>query len=81
MIATSAWAGHIDKNPDFHQPPWPDGFPQKILVYGYFKKDTGWHPREVDELTLEELEWIPIYEEAMYEAREFIRKQDDFQNG
>jgi hypothetical protein len=80
MMATSAWSAQINDDPNFKQPPWPDGFPQKILVYGYFKKDQGLHPREVDELTLEELEWIPIYDEAMAEAREFIRRQDQYQN-
>lgn len=78
-INHSAWSAQMSSNPDFKQPPFPDGFPPKILVYGYFKKDTGWHPREVDELTLEELEWIPIYEEALAEAREFIHKQENFQ--
>jgi hypothetical protein len=80
MIATSAWSAQIANDPNFKQPPWPDNFPQKILVYGYFRKDQGFHPREVDELTLEELDWMPIYDEAMAQAREFIHKQDKFQN-
>jgi hypothetical protein len=80
MVHNSAWSQHIQDDPDFKEPPWPDGFPPKILVYGYFKRNGDWHPRQVDELTLEELEWIPVYEEAISQTQEFIRKQQNFQN-
>jgi hypothetical protein len=80
MVQTSAWSAHIADNPDFKAPDFPQGFPPKILVYGYFKRNGDWHPRQVDELTLEELEWIPIYEEAIFEAQEYIRKTSQFQS-
>jgi hypothetical protein len=59
-------------------PPLPEGFPRKIFVYGWFKRNGNWHPREVDELHLDELEWIPVYEEAMSLAEEYINKQSEF---
>jgi hypothetical protein len=61
-------------------PPFPEGFPPKIMVYGWFKRNGDWHPREVDELYLDELEWIPIYEQAVDEAVEYVRKQNEFRN-
>lgn len=64
---------------DVPAPPFPEGFPPKIMIYGWFKRNGDWHPREVDELTIEELEWIPIYESAVDEAAEYIRKQDQAQ--
>jgi hypothetical protein len=80
MIASSAWADHIQGDPEFRQPPFPEGFPAKILVYGYFERNWNWHPRQVDELTLDELEWLPLYDEAVSDAAEFVRKQGQFQN-
>jgi hypothetical protein len=80
MMATSAWSAHIADDPDFRPPPFPEGFPPKILVYGYFERNWNWHPRQVDELTLEELEWLPVYDEAVSDAAEFVRKQDQFQS-
>jgi hypothetical protein len=79
MISSSAWAERIQDDPEFKQPPFPDGFPPKILVYGYFERNWNWHPRQVDELTLEELEWLPVYDDAVNEAAEFLRKQQNFQ--
>jgi len=61
-------------------PPIPDGFPSKIFVYGWFKRNGNWHPREVDELYLDELEWIPIYEAALSDAEEYISKTAEFQS-
>lgn len=78
-VKTSAWSAHMQNDSSFQEPPFPEGFPPKILVYGYFKNNGDWHPRQVDELTLEELEWIPVYNEAISEAREFIQKQENFQ--
>lgn len=79
MVQNSAWSAHIANDPDFKSPDFPEGFPLRILVYGYFKRNGDWHPRQVDELTLEELEWIPLYEEAIHEAREYIEKTSQFQ--
>jgi hypothetical protein len=50
----------------------PEGFNSKIFIYGWFKRNGNWHPREVDELYIDELEWIPIYEQAIDEATEYI---------
>ena len=61
-------------------PPMPVGFPAKIFVYGWFKRNGNWHPREVDELYVEELEWIPMYEEALMLAEEYIDKQTKAQH-
>ena len=62
-------------------PPLPDGFPSKIFVYGWFKRNGDWHPRQVDELYLDELEWIPVYEEAVSAAEEYINKSTEFHSG
>jgi hypothetical protein len=59
-------------------PPLPEGFPPKIFVYGWFKRNGDWHPREVDELYIEELEWIPVYEEAVSAAEEYISRTNEF---
>jgi hypothetical protein len=80
MISSSAWADHMQDDSQFRQPPFPEGFPAKILVYGYFERNWNWHPRQVDELTLEELEWLPVYDDAVSDAAEFVRKQGQFQN-
>jgi hypothetical protein len=80
MISTSAWSAFIAENEDFHEPAMPEGFPLKILAYGYFKRNGDWHPRQVDELTLEELEWLPVYEDAVTEAAEFIQRQEKFRS-
>lgn len=61
-------------------PPAPEGFPSRIMAYGYFKSRENWHPRQVDELYLDELEWIPVYNEAIDAATEYIRKQEEFYN-
>jgi hypothetical protein len=59
-------------------PPLPDGFPAKIFVYGWFKRNGDWHPREVDELYIEELDWIPVYEAALVAAEEYISRTNEF---
>ncbi len=47
-----------------------------MFVYGWFKRNGNWHPREVDELYLDELKWLPMYEEAINVAAELISKQE-----
>jgi len=39
----------------------------------WFAKTRGWHPRQVDELTLDEMHWLPIMEAAGNEAVEQLR--------
>lgn len=55
--------------PEF-QPKYPEGFPQRMLVYNWFGRMRDWHPRMVDELYLDEMEWLPIVEEAVQAAIE-----------
>lgn len=43
-----------------------------MLVYNWFARNKDWHPRIVDTLTIEELEWFPILEEAFSNAEEVI---------
>lgn len=41
-----------------------------MLVYDFFAGPMDWHPRIVDELTLEELFWLPVVREAKRIAAE-----------
>lgn len=59
--------------PEF-QPAFPSGFPQRMLVYNWFARTRNWHPRQVDELYLAEMEWLPILEEAVQAAIEQNRE-------
>ena len=36
-----------------------------MLVYNWFARARNWTPRQVDELRLDEMEWLPIIEEAI----------------
>lgn len=56
-----------------HQPAYPEGFPPRMLVYNWFARLRGWNPRIVDELTLEEIEWLPVVEEALQLAAEQLK--------
>lgn len=55
------------------QPSYPEGFPPKMLVYNWFRRTSNWHPRQVDELSLEEMEWLPLIEEAVQLALEQMK--------
>ena len=57
----------------------PEGFPTKMLLYNWFRRTANWHPREVDELYLDELEWFPIVEEAIQDAVDRISKENNAQ--
>lgn len=57
------------------QPGFPPGFPVKMLVYNWFARARNWTPRQVDELSLDEMEWLPIIEEAVQLASETAAKQ------
>ena len=39
----------------------------------YFARTRQWTPRQVDELTLDELFWLPVMEEASQAAAEQLR--------
>jgi len=41
-----------------------------MLVYNWYARARNWHPRQVDELHLDEMEWLPIIEEAVQAALE-----------
>jgi hypothetical protein len=43
-----------------------------VLVYDQFAQSYGWTPRQVDELTLDELEWLPVVRQAKADAAEQI---------
>jgi len=43
--------------------------PQDMLIKDMFAEAYGWHPRQVDNLTVEELEWLPRIIQAKTAAR------------
>lgn len=50
----------------------PRGLTPRMLVYDRFAEERGWNPRVVDELTAEELFWLPVIKGAKAEAAEQI---------
>ncbi len=50
----------------------PRGLPPRMLVYDRFAEERGWNPRVVDELTAEELFWLPVIASAKRDAAEQI---------
>jgi hypothetical protein len=61
--------------PNSSVPDYPENFPVKMLIYHWFSRVKSWHPREVDKLTLEEVEWIPILHEASELASDIISRE------
>jgi len=51
----------------------PADMPERMLVYDQFAEMYGWHPREVDRLDLDELEWLPVVRTAKANAAEQLR--------
>jgi hypothetical protein len=49
-------------------PRYPDRFPSRMLAYDRYAGEQDWHPREVDELELDELFWLPVIREAKMTA-------------
>jgi hypothetical protein len=50
--------------------------PPDILLKRWFAKTYGWTPRQVDDLSLDELSWLPLVEQAHDEAvREMSEQQ------
>ena len=39
-----------------------------MFLYDKFAEERGWTPRQVDELTREELFWLPVIRQARQEA-------------
>ncbi len=46
----------------------PRGMPLRMLTYDKFADERGWNPRIVDELTADELFWLPVITQAKAEA-------------
>ena len=44
-----------------------------MLAYDFFANQYSWTPREVDELSLDEMYWLPILTEARISAQEQLR--------
>lgn len=47
-----------------------------MLAYDRFAEMYGWSPRVVDELTLDEMFWLPVVREAKADAAEALRPKD-----
>ena len=47
-----------------------------MLTYDRFAEERGWNPRVVDELTPEELFWLPVIHAARQDAAEQLAKND-----
>jgi hypothetical protein len=45
-----------------------------MLVYDRFAEERGWTPRQVDELTDEEIFWLPVIRAARADAAETLAK-------
>lgn len=56
-------------------PDYPEDMPGRMPLYYWYSKIKNWPPEVVDRLTLEQLEWFPIAEQAYNEASEDIAKE------
>jgi hypothetical protein len=65
--------------PPENAPSYPDGMPAKMLIYHWFSRVKKWGPRTVDNLTLEELEWFPIIEEASEDLTQIVSRENQAQ--
>ena len=48
-----------------------------MMLYDQFADERGWHPRQVDQLTREELFWLPVIREAKQDTAEQLRPKDE----
>ena len=46
----------------------PRAMPARMLMYDKFAEERGWSPRMVDELTADELFWLPVITAARADA-------------
>ena len=53
----------------------PDGMPQEMLTYHGFAEAYGWDPPVVRSLSLEELYWLPVVQQARAKADKIRRDQ------
>ena len=51
-----------------------------MMVYNWFARTRNWHPRQVDELELDEVEWLPLLEEACLQASDVVQQEERAQN-
>lgn len=61
------WASHLRL---------PDDMPRDMMIKRWFAKSYGWTPGQVADLTLEELFWYPIIEDAANVAEERQHQQE-----
>jgi hypothetical protein len=54
--------------------PLPRGLTPRLLMYDRFAEERGWNPRIVDELTAEELFWLPVIASAKRDAGETVAR-------
>lgn len=59
---------HFQKRDLRYAPDFPEGFPPRMLTYDKFIQQMDWHPRLVDELSLDEEFWLPVMKEAKTDA-------------
>lgn len=52
----------------------------RMIIYNWYARSHNWHPRLVDELDLDEVEWLPLMEEAVHQAQEVIQKEIEAQS-
>ena len=52
----------------------PRGLSARMLTYDRFAEERGWHPRIVDDLTADELFWLPVIRAAKADAAEQVAK-------
>lgn len=48
-----------------------------MMIYHYFARHRGWTPRQVDELELDEIEWLSVLDSAFTIAEERITRQNN----
>jgi hypothetical protein len=47
-----------------------------MMTYDRFADERGWHPRQVDQLTREELFWLPVIRTAKEDAARQLNRDD-----
>ena len=68
-----AHAGHHD--PKF-APRLPEGLTESMMTYDYYARTRGWAPSVVDGLTLQQLFWLPVIDEARGDASSQLSIED-----
>ena len=54
----------------------PEGLTPQLLTYDRFAEERGWTPRQVDELTRDEIFWLPVIRAARMDASEQVARLD-----